>query len=328
MTDYSYANHDVAYDPNAKALIPNASWTVYAGADTSFVTPLTVKTPQGLTLSTVTSDGYAVLQDFVVTDQASVWLVSGAHSFKLTSLDGVLADAQAAAAAASAAQTAAQNAADTISAAPALLPAGGNVGDVLTKSAERVGVWSPPPTGGGAGLTSYAQVASLTGYPATFPPSAHTHAPGEIRGSTAVGQSLLTAADAATARGAISAAPSSTVSFPGFGTTAGTAAQGNHTHQAQAIGYVPAAGNGMASTDVNGALNELAARPTGGSGSLAFPVQVPVSYNTSTSTWPTRPTGLPAGSVVVWDSPVSVGQPPSGGAYAVVGVDKYQGRAG
>lgn len=45
----------------------------------------------------------------------------------------------------------------------------------------------------------------VTGKPSTFPPSAHTHAAVDISDSTAVGQAVMTAADAAAARTAIGA---------------------------------------------------------------------------------------------------------------------------
>lgn len=66
----------------------------------------------------------------------------------------------------------------------------------------------------------------VQGKPSTFPPSAHTHTAAQVSDATAVGRSVLTAADAAAARAAIGAGTSNLA----IGTTAGTAAAGSHTH--------------------------------------------------------------------------------------------------
>ena len=66
----------------------------------------------------------------------------------------------------------------------------------------------------------------ITDKPAMFPPEGHDHPAVEISDSSVVGRSVLTAADAAAARGAIGAGTSSL----GLGSTSGTAAPGNHTH--------------------------------------------------------------------------------------------------
>ena len=52
--------------------------------------------------------------------------------------------------------------------------------------------WSAPT---GAGISNYSEIASLTGYPASFPPDTHTHPVTDLNDSTAAGRSLLTAAD-------------------------------------------------------------------------------------------------------------------------------------
>jgi|SRR5690606_26413886 len=68
--------------------------------------------------------------------------------------------------------------------------------------------------------------------PSTFAPGAHTHEAADIEDATATGLSLLTAADAATARSAIGAGTStiSLVSSGGNNGSAGTAARSDHTH--------------------------------------------------------------------------------------------------
>lgn len=91
----------------------------------------------------------------------------------------------------------------------AAVPVDGTPSRALTNAALKA--VSVPPT--------YAQV---TGKPATFAPSAHTHTAAQISDSTATGRSVLTAADAAAARTAIGAGTSSLA----IGTTAGTAKDG------------------------------------------------------------------------------------------------------
>lgn len=73
--------------------------------------------------------------------------------------------------------------------------------------------------------------ADITGKPTTFQPSAHTHTASQISDASAVGKSVMTAADAAAARTAIGAGTSNLA----LGTTASTAAAGNHTHATSAI---------------------------------------------------------------------------------------------
>ena len=70
----------------------------------------------------------------------------------------------------------------------------------------------------------------VTGKPSTFPPAAHTHTAAQVSDATATGRSVLTAADGAAARSAIGAGTSSLA----LGTTASTAATGNHTHSTYA----------------------------------------------------------------------------------------------
>ncbi|MDN3244157.1 head fiber protein [Streptomyces sp. ZSW22] len=98
---------------------------------------------------------------------------------------------------------------------------------------------------------------NVTGKPATFPPTIGTTATtakagdyqptaANISDATAVGRSVLTAADAAAARTAVGAGTSSLA----LGTTASTAAAGNHTHpgltadQAAGTGSVRTLGTG------------------------------------------------------------------------------------
>ncbi|QLF83533.1 minor tail protein [Gordonia phage RedWattleHog] len=70
----------------------------------------------------------------------------------------------------------------------------------------------------------------ITSKPSTFTPSSHTHLAADISNSTAVGRSLMTAADAAAARTAIGAGTSNLV----LGTTSDTAAAGNDSRLSDA----------------------------------------------------------------------------------------------
>lgn len=76
---------------------------------------------------------------------------------------------------------------------------------------------------GDPGTTSWD---GLTDKPTTFAPTAHAHLAADISDSTTTGRALVTAADQAAARSAIGAGTSSLA----IGTTAGTAAAGDHTH--------------------------------------------------------------------------------------------------
>ena len=73
-----------------------------------------------------------------------------------------------------------------------------------------------------AALTADSATSALAGKANT----AHTHVVADVTDATATGQALMTAASAAAARATIGAGTSSLT----LGTTAGTAAEGNHTH--------------------------------------------------------------------------------------------------
>ena len=112
--------------------------------------------------------------------------------------------------------------------------------------------------GGGGGATALGDLTDVdttgatTGQVLTFDgsewspdaPSAGTVTSTSISDSTATGRAVLTAADAATARGAIGAGTSNLV----IGTTAGTAAEGNRAASTTAIGMVELATNTEATT--------------------------------------------------------------------------------
>lgn len=85
------------------------------------------------------------------------------------------------------------------------------------------GTLTPVDLGGGDVVVAWADV---TEKPVEFPPEAHTHTAAQVSDATAVGRSVVTAADAAAARSAIGAGTSSLA----LGATGTTAAAGNHTH--------------------------------------------------------------------------------------------------
>ena len=112
---------------------------------------------------------------------------------------------------------------------------------------------------------------SITGRPLTFTPAGHSHAATDISDSTTIGQSLVKAADAATARTAIAAASST------------------HNHAASTITVAP---SGMiTATNVQDALVQAAAS-SGGSGSGTSALLV---WRYTSGAWPTLPTTKPAG---------------------------------
>lgn len=83
--------------------------------------------------------------------------------------------------------------------------------------------------------------ANVSGKPASFTPSSHQHPVSEVSDSTAVGQALVTAADAASARTAIGAGTSNL----SLGTTASTAKAGNWVPAASDISDATAAGRAI-----------------------------------------------------------------------------------
>ena len=81
-------------------------------------------------------------------------------------------------------------------------------------------------SGSGVWATPAAAWENITGKPATFAPAAHTHLTSHLTDTTTTGRALMKALNAGVARSAIGAGTSDLV----LGTTAGTAAEGNHTH--------------------------------------------------------------------------------------------------
>lgn len=298
----------VAVNPADGSLVSNATFKVYAKGDTAFATPLQAYDLTG-SPTTVRSGPWGALLSFQVDDQPQVVLVDDASGLPtvVKSFDGLMALA-------AAAQAAAENAAaqvEDLANAPSVLPAGGSTGDVLTRgSSEHSGVWAPPASGGGAAATW----GTLPGKPSTFPPSAHSHMLTDIDDASTIGKAIMKAADAPAVRTAIGAAPSTVVSFPGFGTSGTTAAPGNHQHSASQIPFTPS--GSITATDVQAAIGQAAA--SGGGTGTADPNAYFVRDYTS-GAWPVR--GRTDG-VCRWRGPASAGAPPNGGNYAKAGVDE------
>ncbi len=119
-------------------------------------------------------------------------------------------------------------------------------------------LWGDAPSGGGtSGPVAWG---SILEKPSAFPAEAHVHVLTALRRSdnTALLAAILTflqAGDIAAARAAIQAAPASTVSFPGFGSTPGLAMRGDRQFDASEILYQAGAGG-----TVDSKLTELAAQ--------------------------------------------------------------------
>lgn len=157
----------------------------------------------------------------------------------------------------------------------------------------------PPGTGGGGGTGI---IGAPGTWPSTFPPTAHTHQPTDIAGSSALGRSILTAADAAAVRGAVGAGTSSVTVG---GAASGAAAPATHTHTPAQVGLGNVNNTSDADKPVSSATaaeldtkaptthTHTTAQVTGLAAALTARVQV-VAVSTGTET---RPSGS---SVVLW----------------------------
>lgn len=293
MVWYTYGT-TVVVDPVSNDIVENATGGKFrltiGGADQP------MRDVNGTTITSITSNQwgqssifqaeslYGVVQFGAVA--VTVWANEVAD--KLVQVDTAVASAAAAAASAASAVTtanAAQTAATALSSAPAILPAGGSSGDVLYRTTvDRVGVWAPPPSGGTGGTSDWATLANK---PTTFPPSTHTHTAADVSDATTVGRALVTALDAQAARAAIGAGTGSGTSNLALGSTASTAAPGNHTHNAVSVSYVPT--GTLTATNVQDAIAQAA--NTGGT-SGASPILV---WRYTAGGWPTLPVTKPSG---------------------------------
>jgi hypothetical protein len=226
-----------AVDPVTGALAKDAELTPYAPSDTGFTTPLTLKDPSGLPISVVRTNYLGLTETITSTDEPVLILKDGSFTTSIESPTGMLAATEAAL---------------------ALVQAAGQIAEDAVEGTVRFVDGNPPDadgnvnsSGGGGGTT--ATWATLEGRPDTFPPSGHTHLRSEISDATTVGRAVMGALDQQAARTAIGAGTGNGTSNLTIGTTATTAAPGNHTHsnyvdaaQAAAIadGRIAASGGG------------------------------------------------------------------------------------
>lgn len=128
---------------------------------------------------------------------------------------------------------------------------------------------------GGSGVTSWT---SLTDKPDVFPPSGHTHTRAELSDVTTLARQFLGDADAQAMRTRIGAGTGNGTSNLVLGTTATTAAAGNHTHSQ----YVD-------STQAATIADERIAAAGGGGGGAIMP------WIYRSGAYPTLPSTAPAG---------------------------------
>lgn len=166
------------------------------------------------------------------------------------------------------------------------LPEGGSSGQVLAKTGD-----DPEDT---AWVNPSTSTSGITGAPAVWPsefnPSSHTHTPATIAVANII-KSLLGAVDAQQARDAIGAGTGNGTSNLTLGTAGTQAAPGNHAHSSSAIALSAAITGLTATTTVQAALVELAARPTGGGGGTGTTVDVVYA----SGAYPTQALTPPAG---------------------------------
>lgn len=263
--------------------------SVYAVTDTGFTTPLTVIASGEVPTTVLQVSPLGLLPGFRIDGHPELIWASGEAVVHIASLTGILEAVESAAAdaatSASAATSAAADAADVAAANPAVLPAGGTLGDVLYRgAAERVGQWGPPPGGGGGGSLPIGYPSS---WPATFPPSGHSHTTTEVSDATTLGRELMKATSAQVARAAIGAGTGNGTSNLTLGSLATQAAPGNHTHTAADIPFVPS--GPITATSVAGAI--LQAAGTGGSGGASTTLDVLYSAGA----YPAQPGVAPTG---------------------------------
>jgi hypothetical protein len=236
MADILFTSR-VALDPATGTLARNAQFQVYAIDDTTYSTPLSITDPTGVPISAVRSTDQGVTEPFKAPEgHSQVVLRSGSYAIPIDSLDaidkrldGVEQSVQAAESSAASAAASAESAVRSVN---------GTFPDPTGNVEISV-------SGGGTGTGGDVTWGNLPGRPATFPPSGHSHPRSEISDATALGRQLLGATDAQSARAIIQAGTGNGTSNLTLGTSATTAAPGNHTHpqyvdQAQAAAIADA----------------------------------------------------------------------------------------
>ena len=257
-----------AVDPVTGALAKNAILTPYAPSDTSFTTPLTLKDPSGLPVSVVRTNYLGLTETVTSTDEPVLILKDGSFTTSIESPTGMLAATQAAL---SLVESAAAVAAQAVEGAVFFVD--GNPPD-STGNAVSSG------TGGGGGTVTWGTILDR---PDTFPPSGHTHLRSEISNATQLGRDILGAATPQGVRTMIGAGTGNGTSDLQLGTTASTAAPGNHTHSQ----YVDAA-------QAASIADSRIAASGGGSGGGSILV-----WEYRSGAYPALPTSKPAGVVRV-----------------------------
>lgn len=117
----------VAINPDTNLPELNGAGQVFARTDESWTTPLTVEDLNGNPMDTITTSPLGLVTPFRTTTHPQVWWVSGGVGILLTSLDGLLADAETARLAAINAAAQAQQAAADLAAYITTYPGSGYV---------------------------------------------------------------------------------------------------------------------------------------------------------------------------------------------------------
>lgn len=256
-----------AVDPVTGALAKNAILTPYAPSDTSFTTPLTLKDPSGLPVSVVRTNYLGLTETVTSTDEPVLILKDGSFTTSIESPTGMLAATQAAL---SLVESAAAVAAQAVEGAVFFVD--GNPPDD-TGNAVSSGT-------GGGGTVVWGTIAER---PDTFPPSGHTHLRSELADASPLAQQLLGDTTGQEMRARIGAGTGNGTSNLQLGTTASTAAPGNHTHSQ----YVDAA-------QAASIADSRIAASGGGSGGGSILV-----WEYRSGAYPALPTSKPAGVVRV-----------------------------
>lgn len=266
---YLYKSNAVI-DPLTMTAVVNANLQFYAEDDTGHTTPLAVTDPSGAPLAFIKSNHLALSEPFI-SDVAVGVLGDGTYFVPVDSSKGMQLAAEAAAAVAQAASSDASTSAAVATAAAATVE---TFDDRVTALEAGGG------GGGGGGSTAWVEI---TGKPSTFSPSPHTHPRSEISDASPLGRSTLAATDPQTYRALIGAGTGNGTSDLQIGTTASTAAAGNHAH-AQYVDAAQAASIADARIAASG----------GGSGGGQILV-----WEYRSGAYPTLPASKPAGVVRV-----------------------------
>lgn len=260
-----YFDAKLALNQETGNVVAGASAQVYALDDTSFASPLAITDMTGIPLGALIASPTGIYPPFrVPSGEQKVIAVSGTMRTPLTSVEG------------------SRGAPGDPGPAGVGLPDPTNLSDgsvpVVT-----AGAWGAQILTGGSGIAG-----APTVWPSTFSPAPHTHPISQVSDASTIGRNLLTAADQQAARAAIGAGTGNGTSNLALGTSATTAAAGNHSHGASAITVVPA-GN-ITATNVQDALVQAAA--SGGTGGGTSEVRV-LKY--ASGQYPAFPATKPAG---------------------------------